>query len=84
MKVWCIINLADLLECWTPWKETGRLDKEWAPTVFYFKKEFAEQELLRLQQKYPEGEFYIFEGIEYVVSSITVKGLKTIEATEIV
>lgn len=85
MKRWCIINLEDLsdpdpvdlsrasirdicmLEC-------ERLSKRYGPTCFYTDKDLAADELFRLQHKYPDSEFCLFETVGKVVSSQTAPG----------
>jgi hypothetical protein len=76
MKKWCIINLNDLrdpdlynlahLNC-------EILDLPIRMLVFYFNRDIAEAEMLRLTKKYGEG-YFLFESVATVIESQIMKG----------
>ena len=78
MKSYCIINLQDIDD----WTGFGRIDRKHAPTMFYFERADVERELFRLQKKYPEGEFYLFESVGKVVQSLVNPDAAHIEEPE--
>jgi len=74
MKTWCIVDLSELHNGYgdlpdPTMNDTGRLDKKHCPTMFYYKRKPSEDELFRLQKKYPAGKFHLFEAVGKVVES---------------
>lgn len=78
MKSYCIINLPNIDD----WTGFGLIDKKYAPKMFYFDRPAAKRELFRLQKKYPEGKFYLFESVGKVVNSLVNPGAAHIEEPE--
>ena len=86
MKTWCIIDLSEVHDgrgnAPDPMADTVRLDKSHGPTMFYSKKPPSETELFRLQEKHPEGEFFLFEAVGKVVKSNANPKISFIEEPE--
>lgn len=82
VKYYCIINVEFLepeeILTWVPSDAEGRLNKRYAPTIFYTDKAAAERELLRLSMKY-QGEFYLFESIAMAVNSPVLRDVAHVE-----
>lgn len=67
MKFWMIVNIvsrenAEFYHC-----EAERVHRP--PTMMYPYKEDAEEELLRLSKKHPDGEFYLLESAAFTTSA---------------
>lgn len=71
--MWCIIN-CDKLSCRN--ELLAEIDKR--PDRLFCDKEWAENELLRLTEKYGEG-FYLFEAVAMGVKSVACDGAVHIE-----
>lgn len=74
-----IINFNDI-----PFKDWPRGDKipeHVRPTWLHYDKELAERELRRLKQKYPDGDFVLFESIAIMKELATNKGVFNLQST---
>lgn len=70
MKYWVIINMTCIIDI-----GSDHLATKYRPKFVHEDKKSAENEILRLQQKYPNGKFFLFESVAMTES---VRGMKNI------
>ena len=64
MKYWLIVNVSNLSGA--DGKPGFFINQYSRPTYLHENKELAEKELLRLQQKFPQYEFLLFEAVSKI------------------
>ena len=78
-KRWMILNMNGVCEEIYSRPGTEQIPKTRRPTVVYHDKNVAENELLRLQGKYSDCEYVLFESVAQAVPGLFDRGILFIE-----